>query len=353
MKSSLHIVLKRITIAFVAVFLLWNVRSATAQDVHFTQFYHNPLLLNPAQAGLACNWRAGLNYRNQWASVTVPYVTFAAYFDCPIYFNSRRNSSLGVGLGIYDDRAGDGNLNTIEINPTIAFHYGFRAAPKRYKFSIGVQPSIRNRSVDITKLTFAAQYDPNLGEINTNLSQNEPTLTNQKYTVFDLNTGVQFSAAPTDEINFWVGASAFHLLGPNESFYSNQEISLPIREMINAGARFILNDNWTILTNELLFQQASAKELDFGGDFDYTVNPRDAKPFTIFAGPYYRWNDAMQILFGGEYMGFRVGMTYDLNTSSLHTASHFKGGMELAIMYKADCRLIPYHINKLFVCPRF
>ena len=350
--KPLHHFLK-VGILFFSIFIFGTNQRSVAQDVHFTQFYHNPLLLNPAQTGLACNWRAGLNYRNQWASVTTPYKTFAGYFDVPVYFNKKRNSSLGLGLSVYNDPAGDGVLTTLEINPSIAFHLALGADnPKKYKLSIGVQPSLRNRKVDVSSLTFQAQYNSSLGEFE-QVSNQEPSLTNTNFSVFDMNSGIQFSAAPTDEVNFWLGGSLFHMLQPNESFYSNASSTLPMRSMANAGARFIINPTWSILPNVLYMQQATAKELNFGADFDYTYNPTAKEPFTLFAGPYYRWNDAMQILLGGEYKGYRVGITYDFNTSSLSTASHAKGGFELAIMYKAPCRLIPYHINKMFVCPRF
>ena len=325
-----------------------------AQDIHFTQFYHNPLLLNPAQTGLACNLRAGINYRSQWASVTVPYNTFAAYFDVPVYFNKKRNSSLGLGLSMYNDQAGDGNLSTVEVNPSISLHLALGDDhPKRYKLSIGVQPVFRHRSVDVSNLTFAAQYSPALGMINKDLNNNEPTLTNTSFSAFDLNAGIQFSAAPNDNTNFWVGTALYHALQPNESFFSNASVVIPVRLMVNGGARFILNDNWTILPNVLYMQQASAQELNFGADFNYTFNPKSEKTFVLFAGPYYRWNDAFQILLGGEYKEYRLGFTYDVNASGLRTASKYKGGFELALMYKAPCRLIPYHINKMFVCPRF
>jgi type IX secretion system PorP/SprF family membrane protein len=348
--KPLHHFLK-VGILFFSIFILGTNQHSVAQDVHFTQFYHNPLLLNPAQTGLACNWRAGLNYRNQWASVTTPYTTFAGYFDVPVYFNKKRNSSLGLGLSVYNDQAGDGVLTTLEINPSIAFHLALGADnPKKYKLSIGVQPSLRNRKVDVSNLTFQAQFDGI--EINPALPSMEH-ITNTNFSVFDLNSGIQFSAAPTDEVNFWVGGSLFHMLQPNEAFYTNASSVLPMRSMANAGARFIINPTWAILPNVLFMEQAKAKELNFGADFDYTYNPTAAEPFTLFAGPYYRWKDAFQILVGGEYKGYRVGLSYDINSSTLRTASHMKGGFELAIMYKSPCRLIPYHINKMFVCPRF
>lgn len=53
-----------------------------AQDIHFSQYYSAPLTINPAlTGGFAGDYRAGVNYRSQWVSVTVPYRTFDIYGD--------------------------------------------------------------------------------------------------------------------------------------------------------------------------------------------------------------------------------------------------------------------------------
>src|ERR1035441_5781184 len=40
---------------------------SSAQDIHFTQFFSNPLILNPAQTGnFNGNYRVGFNFKGQW-----------------------------------------------------------------------------------------------------------------------------------------------------------------------------------------------------------------------------------------------------------------------------------------------
>ena len=47
-----------------------------AQDYTFSQFYEQPLLRNPALAGLFTgDLRVSMSYRDQWGSVTVPFRT--------------------------------------------------------------------------------------------------------------------------------------------------------------------------------------------------------------------------------------------------------------------------------------
>ncbi|HMZ89019.1 MAG TPA: type IX secretion system membrane protein PorP/SprF, partial [Chitinophagales bacterium] len=49
-----------------------------AQDIHFSQFFAAPILVNPANTGnFIGSARIGLNYRDQWGSVTIPYRTFS------------------------------------------------------------------------------------------------------------------------------------------------------------------------------------------------------------------------------------------------------------------------------------
>ncbi|MFT5922039.1 MAG: hypothetical protein ACI8TS_001371, partial [Flavobacteriales bacterium] len=54
---------------YIGVFLgllMTMLPEAKAQDPEFTQFYANPLYLNPAFAGTARCPRLVMNYRNQW-----------------------------------------------------------------------------------------------------------------------------------------------------------------------------------------------------------------------------------------------------------------------------------------------
>ena len=54
--------MKKLILALGAFFAL----QATAQDVHFTQYFTSPLTLNPANTGLVnCDWRVSSNYRTQ------------------------------------------------------------------------------------------------------------------------------------------------------------------------------------------------------------------------------------------------------------------------------------------------
>ena len=59
-----------------------------AQDLHFSQFYENPILRNPALTGIfSGDYKAGVNYRTQWDDISVPFQTMTATFETRIAVN--------------------------------------------------------------------------------------------------------------------------------------------------------------------------------------------------------------------------------------------------------------------------
>ncbi|HEX8607316.1 MAG TPA: type IX secretion system membrane protein PorP/SprF, partial [Pedobacter sp.] len=94
-----------ITIAFG-----WQMR-ALAQDLHFSQYFNSPLLVNPANTGFIPegDHRLGINYRNQWASIGNPYKTFSIFGDGQFFGERFENGWLGVGGALLRDVAGSGD----------------------------------------------------------------------------------------------------------------------------------------------------------------------------------------------------------------------------------------------------
>jgi hypothetical protein len=62
-----------------AIGLIFSTLS-TAQDAHFSQYYANPIYLNPAFAGLERCPTVHSNYRNQYPELGV-YQSYSASYD--------------------------------------------------------------------------------------------------------------------------------------------------------------------------------------------------------------------------------------------------------------------------------
>ena len=96
-----------IALTFIMV-ILFNDQS-NAQDPEFSQFYANPLYLNPALAGAEICPRAVINYRNQWPGLAKSFVTYNASYDQ--YFQKLHGA---VGILVNMDNAGEGILKTTQ-----------------------------------------------------------------------------------------------------------------------------------------------------------------------------------------------------------------------------------------------
>jgi len=99
-----------------------SVLSVKAQDVHFSQYFSNPLLLNPAYAGsIGCS-RLAINFRDQWPSIPGRDVTFSASYDQYV-----KPILGGVGIQVISDNEGGGALTTNTVNAIYAFNLNLKS----------------------------------------------------------------------------------------------------------------------------------------------------------------------------------------------------------------------------------
>ena len=75
------------------------------------------------------------------------------------------------------------------------------------------------------------------------------------------------------------------------------------------------------------------QEIIFGAAYSRTLSPNLDDNFNILFGSFYRYNDALSPYIGLEFGNLRGGLSYDVNVSSLNTASRFRGGFELSLSY--------------------
>ena len=98
----------------------------SAQDPHFSQFYANPLYLNPAFAGSNVCPRITAHFRDQWPNVHGTYVTYSASYDQ--HFDKIAG---GIGVLFMGDHQGQGVINTYAAS----FIYSFKLKVSR-KFNM-------------------------------------------------------------------------------------------------------------------------------------------------------------------------------------------------------------------------
>lgn len=317
-----------------------------AQDMHFTQFYAAPLHLNPAFTGANVCSRVTLMYRNQWPGIKTAYKSYLLSLDH--YFVKQH---VGGGLICAVDEAGSGSLRTTVINPSFAYEtkiargIGVRA---------GIQPGVTVKSINFNKLVFNDQ----LTRGGATGASTTPTLENatQNKTYVDINSGILFYM---DKV--WLGASFFHLNKPNESFYSSEDVRLPIKYSVHGGYKFSLNgeerDEKLKRYITTAFNYRGEKEFDQAdigfyytqGVFNVGMWYRGIPGLKAYK-PGYSNHDAMSFIFGLQTNRFNFGYSYDVTISQLTALTN--GAHELTLSYQL-CVLKYKPKRVLISCPKF
>ncbi|MNL21104.1 hypothetical protein D3C87_1423790 [compost metagenome] len=154
-----------------------------------------------------------------------------------------------------------------------------------------------------------------------------------------------------------LGVGANNLTQPLESFQKQQstkDVGLGIRYTAQAGAIIGVSDRFSIRPAVLFQSQNAASEIVAGSEFHYKLGDDYTYPTApaIYAGGWYRHQDAAMVTVGVEFKGFRIGAGYDFNTSDLKNATNGNGGFEVMVRYIAPSPIEFAH-KLLYPCGRF
>ncbi len=331
--------------------------SAGAQDVHFTQFDANPLLVNPAFTGnFDGRIRAAAIYRDQWRSALggdAAFKTVAASVDAPIVRDLTVDDYLAAGIQFYNDRAGDANFSNNSVLASLAYHKFLGSGPlgPNKALSVGLQGGYTQKSIDISKLYFGNEFqnggfNPGLGGIGLDNQTN----------YFTVNAGVAYSQAFSDNVGITLGVGASNLTQPRETFRQkeNSQIGLGRRYTAQAGSIIYVSERVALKPGVLFQTQATAYELVAGSEVSYIVGNPEFRNYAtkVFAGGWYRNNDAVMFTAGVEIKGTRIGASYDYNTSALKAATGGNGGFEISLRYIMPDP-IDFARRLIYPCTRF
>jgi type IX secretion system PorP/SprF family membrane protein len=334
--------------------LALSVNTTKAQDIHFTQFNAAPLVINPAFTGNFDGMaRVTAIYRNQWASVTVPYLTYGASIDAPVIHDLSVDDYLAVGMQVYKDQAGDANLSNFSGLLSVAYHKYLGASVNKV-LSVGLQGGYSQKSLDLTRLYFGDEFVNGTWQPGTSQDYQLGLLNQVKY--YTVNAGISFAHNPSENFGYVIAAGANNLNNPNDGFskkLSNQ-VGLDMRLTGQLGVIWNVSQRFSLRPAVLYQSQSSATEMIAGNEFYYLAgNPEFPMYSTgFFLGGWYRTGDAMMITAGVEFKGIRIGVGYDYNTSDLSNASNGNGGFELCIRYIMPTPLDFAH-KLVYPCSRF
>ncbi len=325
-----------------------------AQSIHFSQYYNAPLLLNPANTALLPenDFRIGLNYRNQWSTVPVPYNTFCGYGDFKIggnRSNENHNNWLGLGIAFFSDKAGDGNLSLSEFQGSAAYHLQMSRSSM---LSFGISGSSIQRSVNFDKLIFDNQWDGEAFNKNMTTGEKVGILKTSYYTVC---AGINLAFFPNENAYIKFGGGVKNITQPSESFYGNGANVIAYRPIANLDMIFKTGPVLIVNPSGFFEMQGGASELVVGSLFRTMLNGtkgQQAAQSQLILGGYMRLNDAVIGVIGYQYGDVQFMANYDFTISALAPYNASYGAIEFSIVYSRA-----YHsgdgIKKTYTCPRF
>jgi type IX secretion system PorP/SprF family membrane protein len=302
------------------------------QDVVYSQFYANPLYLNPALAGSTISKRLAANYRNQWPSLNDAFTSYSVSYDQ--YIDA---ISGGIGVLASANRDVGGLLST--NSAYLMYSYRLQVAHTT-NVNMGLGAGIYQKGIDWSSLVFE-----------------NPETIQLDYTsrlVPDFNFG--FVLGHKDV--FYAGAALHHLSQPVVSFYDWASDMLHVKYTFHTGGNIFLGNAYyhtdeppkvTLSPAAVYIYQNTSQQVNLG--VNLTIYP-------FVFGVWYRNalknSDAIIALVGFHLQGFQFGYSYDATISKFSNATG--GAHEISLGYRfAPSKLSKRTIEKQkeIPCPRF
>ncbi|MFT4754945.1 MAG: type IX secretion system PorP/SprF family membrane protein [Salibacteraceae bacterium] len=294
--------------------------SGLTQDIHFSQFNQAPIRLNPALTGqFNGSYRIAGIFRSQWGSITVPYSTVAFSGDAQ---NFLKQEGLGVGIDFFYDKAGDGNLGTLQLNASGSYTLKIGSTQKN-QLTGGFQLGGARKQIDPTYLVFTDQNGGGGTIENFELGKS----------YINLSTGLVWETKFENRKILQAGVAIHNLTQPNVNLYANDEKRLDLRLSIHANYQFKMSQKVDLIPGLLIMLQGPHQQITPGINGKYILDNRSHHYRAVYLGLWTRVGDAGFISMGMDWNTLNVGLSYDINYSSLQVASRYKGGFEVSLIY--------------------
>jgi|TARA_B110001454_G_scaffold178019_1_gene170705 type IX secretion system PorP/SprF family membrane protein len=306
---------------FLFLCFIINSTSVFAQDPIFTQFYSNPVYLNPAFSGTHHCPRIVSNYRNQWPNFSGDFITTSISYDQ--YVDALKG---GFGVILMSDQIAK-TLNSNEASLSYSYH---QHITRKFTVNFALQGTYIQKSVNQSNLTFGDMIHPRRGFVFSTADVIKAAPVN----LFDFSAGI---LGYSDR--FYIGFATHHLTEPKISLveaispgsspqsYLNRRYTAHMGTEITLGSKSVYSEeNETLSPSVLFVKQGDYQQLNVGLYY---------KKGNYVVGAWYRDLDSFIITLGLDTKILRMGYSYDLTTSQLGTYSG--GSHEISLALKLYC----------------
>ncbi len=294
--------------------MFFSIVSNAQQDAQYTQYMYNTIEINPAYAGSRGALSVFGLYRTQWVGLEGAPQTSTFSVNTPL-----RNSDLGLGVSLVNDKIGPTNENTLSGDLSYTM-----PTSETWDVSFGIKGTMNIFNLDINKLSFEDQDDPQFQNLNNRITPN-------------VGAGVYFHSDRA-----YVGLSVPNFIETNR--YDSDDTAI-FKEKINyyliAGYVFNLDRLEYIKFKPALMAkmvEGAPLQVDVSGNFMFN------EKFVL--GLAYRWSASVSAMAGFQVTkGMYIGYGYDHETTQLR--KYNSGSHEIFLRFE-----FLNNYNKM-ISPRF
>lgn len=249
----------------------------------YSQYWNDPMLINPGFTGNTESIEANLFHRNQWKNIPGAPVTNVFSID-----GLTGDNKVGLGLIVFDDKMGLFARRGIYTS----YSYKIQVATGHY-IKPGLNFGMQDVMIDFSRANVSDINDPNLYSVS------------RRKTSFDANFGVAYN---WEQLN--AGVSVMQLFGNKYRLNNDTAAYYKSIQKINIYASYVVpvSKEYKINARPCLAMNITPRapfQMDVFANFDYDE--------LIYAGVGYRLNSAVSFNIGVKWnKALRVSYNYDL-----------------------------------------
>jgi len=270
----------------ILVFMFFSIVSHAQQDAQYTQYMYNTIEVNPAYAGSRGALSVFGLYRTQWIGLDGAPETSTFSVNTPL-----KNTDLGLGVSLVNDKIGPTVENTLSADLSYTI-----PTSESWNLSFGIKGTANLFNIDINKLTYEDQDDPQFQNLKNKFSPN-------------VGAGLYFHSDRA-----YVGLSVPNFIETNR--YDSDDVAI-FKEKINyyliAGYVFNLDR-----LEYIKFKPAVMAKMVEGAPLQVDVSGNFMFNDKFVLGLAYRWSASVSAMAGFQVTkGMYIGYGYDHETTQL------------------------------------